>query len=845
MNEKKWRHVCLQGLALCCLIQAQHVKAQGALEFDERFLELGGGHAGADLSVFAKRNQLLPGRYLVDIDINQQRVDPQEIRFDAAGPEEDAQPCLTAAMFAGWGVNVAAFPPLASAAPQQCVDIGQIISQAQVSFDSYQHLLNISIPQAAMKRRARGAVDPARWDQGVNAAVLDYQLSAAQYSGSDYANVASRNSLYAGLRGGVNFGAWRLSHSSTFNRGTDGVGKFQIINSFLQRDIASWNSRLTLGDATTPSNIFDGFQFRGVQLNTDEAMLPDSQQGYAPTIHGVAQTSAQVTVKQNGFVIYSTFVPPGPFVINDLYPTSSSGDLEVTVTEADGRKSSFLQPYSALPLLLRAGAWRYNLSSGQYRNGFSPSHPSFVMGTAARGFGGEFSLYGGSIAANIYQSALLGVGKNIGSFGALSLDLTHARSKLSDSGNGSGSADVSGNSLRFLYAKSLAAYGTDFRVLGYRYSSAGYRSFPDAVALHDGSLAAQFGAKHERLEGTITQSLKNAGSVYATVGMQTYWGSNAKSNLYQLGYSGSMGRISYGVYGSYNKGNGLPSNWQVAFNLSLPFSLFGEKTSSSGNLSYFVSRNDENHLNQQATYSDSLGADRQFNYSLSAAHSSESSLSESASASYLAPFGRFDASAAHGSGYAQTTLTAAGGVVGHGGGVLFSQPLGETVSIVEIPDVKGVHFEMHPGVSTNRAGDAVIPYLNPYRVNRIVINTQELPKDVEIKSTVEEVVPTRAAVVLAHFEPVVGHQAAFTLKGLDGKPPPMGAIVENEEGQELGMVGQDGAAFVSGLPALKGVFRVRWNQGGEQQCRVHYTLPETVTDDAYPEVDAVCVAVGG
>jgi outer membrane usher protein len=841
VSEKKWRHACLQGLALCWAIQAHHVHAQQELEFDERFLELGGGHPGADLSVFAKRNQLQPGRYLVDIDINQQRVDSQEIRFDAPDPEQDAQPCLTAPMFAGWGVNVAAFPALANAAPQQCVDIGKIISAAQVSFDSYQHQLNISIPQAAMKRRARGAVDPARWDQGVNAAVLDYQLSAAQYSGSDYASVASRNSLYAGLRGGVNFGAWRLSHSSTYNRGTDGVGKYQIINSFLQRDIAAWNSRLTLGDATTPSNIFDGFQFRGVQLNTDEAMLPDSQQGYAPTIHGVAQTSAQVTVRQNGFVIYSTFVPPGPFVINDLYPTSSSGDLEVTVIEADGRKSSFVQPYSALPLLLRAGSWRYNLSSGQYRNGFSSSHPSFVMGTAARGFSGEFSLYGGSIAANIYQAALLGVGKNIGSFGALSLDVTHARSKLSDNN----SADVSGNSLRFLYAKSLAAYGTDFRVLGYRYSSAGYRSFPDAVALNDGSLAVQSGAKHERLEGTITQRLKNAGSLYATVGMQSYWGTNAKSNLLQLGYSASTGRISYGVYGSYNKGNGAPSNWQVAFNLSLPLSLFGEKDSSSGNLSYFVSRNDENHLNQQATYSDSLGVDRQFNYSLSAAHSNQSSISESASASYLAPYGRYDVSAAHGSGYAQTTLTAAGGVVGHSGGVLFSQPLGETVAIVEIPDVKGVHFEMHPGVSTNRAGDAVIPYLNPYRVNRIVIDTQELPKDVEIKSTVEEVVPTRAAVVMASFEPVVGHQVAFALTMADGKPLPLGALVENDEGQELGMVGQDGEAFISGLTTLQGHFVVRWHAAAEQQCRVDYALPEKVgeensDDEGYQSVVGRC-----
>ena len=41
-------------------------------------------------------------------------------------------------------------------------------------------------------------------------------------------------------------------------------------------------------------------------------MLPDSLSGYAPTIRGVAQTNARVTVRQNGYIIYSTYVPPGP-----------------------------------------------------------------------------------------------------------------------------------------------------------------------------------------------------------------------------------------------------------------------------------------------------------------------------------------------------------------------------------------------------------------------------------------------------------------------------------------------------------------------------------------------------
>lgn len=70
-------------------------------------------------------------------------------------------------------------------------------------------------------------------------------------------------------------------------------------------------------------------------------MLPQSRRGYAPDIRGIARTNAVVTVRQNDRIIYETTVPPGAFVIEDLYPTGYGGNLDVKVTEADGSVQSF------------------------------------------------------------------------------------------------------------------------------------------------------------------------------------------------------------------------------------------------------------------------------------------------------------------------------------------------------------------------------------------------------------------------------------------------------------------------------------------------------------------------
>ncbi|MCV5625921.1 fimbria/pilus outer membrane usher protein, partial [Escherichia coli] len=90
------------------------------------------------------------------------------------------------------------------------------------------------------------------------------------------------------------------------------------------------------------------FQFRGAQLSSVPEMLPDSRRGYAPVVRGVANSNARVEVRQNGYTVYSTVVPPGPFALNDIHPSTLSGDLDVTVIEADGTRHNFTLPYSSV-----------------------------------------------------------------------------------------------------------------------------------------------------------------------------------------------------------------------------------------------------------------------------------------------------------------------------------------------------------------------------------------------------------------------------------------------------------------------------------------------------------------
>src|SRR5690606_9685828 len=133
-----------------------------------------------------------------------------------------------------------------------------------------------------------------------------------------------------------------------------------------------------------------------------------------------------------------------------LYPTSSSGDLNVEIKEADGTINSYSVPYSAVPVLQREGSVKYAAAAARYRSSSSQQEDvNFIQGTLIWGLPKGFTVYGGTQLTEKYAAFALGSGVNLGNVGAVSADVTSAQSELSDG------SSHSGQSIRFLYAKSL------------------------------------------------------------------------------------------------------------------------------------------------------------------------------------------------------------------------------------------------------------------------------------------------------------------------------------------------------------------------------------------------------
>ncbi|MCV5959063.1 fimbria/pilus outer membrane usher protein, partial [Escherichia coli] len=125
------------------------------------------------------------------------------------------------------------------------------------------------------------------------------------------------------------------------------------------------------------------------------------------------------------------------FALTDLNTTSSGGDLDVTIKEEDGSEQHFIQPFTSLAILKREGQTDVDLSIGEVRDesGFTPE---VLQLQAMHGFPLGITLYGGTQLANDYASAALGIGKDMGALGAISFDVTHARSQFDYGDNESG-----------------------------------------------------------------------------------------------------------------------------------------------------------------------------------------------------------------------------------------------------------------------------------------------------------------------------------------------------------------------------------------------------------------------
>ncbi|MEX2953311.1 fimbria/pilus outer membrane usher protein [Serratia fonticola] len=808
--------------------------AQARDYFNPALLELDNPQQGkTDLTVFEDGATQAPGTYRVDIYVNNQQFETHDIEFRMQKGEDGAdslQPCLSVAQLNAMGVKTDLFPGLGDD-EAKCADLSAI-PQASTEFRFSAQQLLLSIPQAAMVQQARGYVPESQWDNGIPALLLNYSLSGANTYARN-GDSSNSNSQFANLRPGINVGPWRLRNYTTWNRDSHGQDKWNTIYTYLARDITSLKSQLVLGDSSSPSDVFDSVPFRGAQLASDDDMIPDSLKGYAPVVRGIARTNAQVTIRQNGYVIYQSFVAPGAFEINDMYPTGGSGDLLVTIKEADGSEQQLVVPFASLPVLQREGRLKYAVTGGQYRSyDSSVDATTFGQGSAIYGLPHGFTAYGGSQFANPYRSLALGVGKNLGDFGAFSADVTQAWSTMQDR------TEQDGQSWRLRYSKNIVQTGTNFAIAGYRYSTDGYYSLQEVLDTYrDQNSQTLVERRRNRSEVTMSQNLwEGAGSLSLSWVSEDYWNSDRTLRSIGAGYNNSWNGISYGLNYSYNENstvNGGASgrvydrDQVLAFNVSVPLSRWLGNTYASYNLN----------TSQKGGTTNTVGingsalAGNNLNWSAQQGYGSQGvGNSGNLNANYRGTYAEVSSGYAYDSNSQRLNYGLQGGIIAHGDGVTFGQSMGETIALVQAPGANGVGVSGQTGVKTDWRGYAIVPYAAPYRKSQIQLNTETLPDNVDLALTHQTVIPTRGAVVKASYQTNVGQRVLMTLLRQGGAPVPFGATVSDPAQQTAQgfIVGDGGQVYLTGM-AESGTLQVKWGTGVDQQCQVSYSLTKQTT----------------
>lgn len=782
-----------------------------------------------DISRFSKTDGQVPGVYHVDIYLNGSYIESRDISFVSSG--STLNPVLTHADFIKWGVKRNAQPDwMGMAETAHIENISESLpgSQLHLLFDSMR--LDISVPQEYMQRDPRGSVSPEQWDDGLNMLFMNYNFSAANNHGSG----DSRNDTYLNLRSGVNVGPWRLRNYSTYNN-NNGAGHWSTISTSLERDIKVLKSQLSMGDSYTQAGVFDSVNFRGAQMYSDDTMLPESVRGFAPVVRGIAQSNAQVTIRQGGNIIWQSYVPPGPFVIDDLYPTAASGDLEVAVREADGTVHQFIQPFSAVPVMQREGQFKYALAAGKYRAANSKDkEPEFLQATLSYGLPRDTTVYGGTLTSAKYQAGALGIGKGFGDFGSLSFDSTFAHTQMPDK-------TEEGISLRAQYAKDFESTGTSMSLMGYRYSSSGFRDFQEANGdvnkfrmVSDNALESHNWRyarnKRSMAQVTLNQRLGELGNLNLSAWQQDYWGGDTERNV-NLGYNTSIHNINYGLNYSYSRGPWNNENDHIlSFTMQIPFSRFLPDSW----MTVSVNTNKQGDTTSQAGLSGSALEDKKLSWNVQQGYNSKGSdVMGSASANYKGRYGEYQLGYHYSRDTRQVSAGAMGGLVIHPYGVSATQPLGETIALVKADNAADVKIANNSGIYTDSKGFAVVPYVTPYRQNSLSLDTASLNNNTDVLNDTRTVVPTKGALALADYPTVTGYKVMLQLIG---REIPFGATarIKNRDNVPEGIVDDRQRVWLNGAPE-QGSVEVSWVGGS---CQATYQLANT--SDKTHNLSALC-----
>ncbi len=820
-------HLPSRMLTLCVALMAptsgmSMVIPENAVEFESGFIRAFG--QDIDLSRFERDETVTEGDHPVELTINDASFGTQTLPFRRKPETGRIEACFHAALVARMGLDPAKqiqFPE-----GSECPFLDQLVAGGAVEHDGGEQKLSVTIPQAYLLYKARGYVPPDALDQGIDGAAFRYTVS---YARTQNTSGTSRQYAYGGLQSAFNLGAWRFRTFGTLTSNARQPTRWNHVAAYAQRPLPKMQAEAILGDWNTTGSLFDSTPIRGASLSTDDRMLPESLRGYAPVIRGVAHSNAVVSVRQGNNVIFESNVPPGEFEFRDLYATGYGGDLEVTVTEADGQVQRFTVPYGSIAQLLRADYTKYSLTFGQIRDAAIGNAPILIEGTVQHGLTEDVTVYGGAqMTASTYYTAMMGGLAVNTPIGALGMDVTQSYALCMDTVS---RCDKAGHSVRASLGKHFHGTGTYFSLVGYRYSSPAYYTLMDAMRLREvraGNASIEPLRLRDRFDINVTQGLgRKWGNVFLTGTHGRRWEDGRRSLSFQAGYTNSLWRARYNISLGRSR-NALGADETTVFmSVSLPLGKAGAGHAPTFGLSAYQT---EGAADMRASLTGNIDEIGRSSYDAWFDAARGGSRSFGGTVGYAGNAVKGNLAYGHASGTHSIGANASGGILIHGDGVNFASELGDTVALVRAEGAAGAQVLPFQRTIIGSNGTAIVPYITPYQWNSVELDLKGADVGVKVDNTRMTTAPTAGAIVRLTFDSRLSTTTVLRLRQPDGTPVPFGASVTPGDGADVGTVGGDGIVVASGLPA-NGDLLVAWGRSVAQQCTTRYE-PTVAKDGA-------------
>lgn len=723
--------------------------------------------------------------------------------------------------------------------------LNTILPGAVVRLSTVNQELRIVIPSAWFTKR-RGNIAPTRvWDWGENAFVANYDLQA----GSARSEGRTSNHFNANVNARLNFGKWRILGGGNFSADQrtelPSETEFERRELYATRVFADSKTRVKLGEFTTASYFTSSTSIRGAEIHVDPEMLDDNSLDFVPVITGTASSEARVTVRQLGRIVYERYVSPGPFTLDNLPNIGSSGDLQVTITEANGSESTYIVPFTTNGRQLRRGKSRWSAAAGvfgQAGRALEESAPSVFVVDGGYGAPLNTTVYGGAVLTDKYYNVRAGLGLMVPKAGAFNAEYVRIndRTDVNPKGDGKGLAlaftryvEMTGSYLSLRYEKALSGALTTIDEAYNANARTGLRT--------------AYGSVVEQWQASVSQSMGGLGNMNLSYDRRKRDAGQSPDTSFTASVTTSVKRMNFTFSvqkSERNYDSGQTDNDVTAsINVTIPLSVFTGRSSYSHTVGAGLTRTAEGRFDKRLSFSGSSFEDGKLTYSLQAAQSGVDQEAQfNGSMQYRANRADLRFSASAGRREKSVTGSVNGAVVVFKEGLFLTKEVDGPAVFAEIVNVPEARLQ-NRARSTSVDGGVFSTGLMNYESNELALSVNQLPPNVYMPVFSKRVVPADDAVIKVPFDAFRGEQLLVEFRIPDG-PPPFGSFVRLVSRPDVGvesMLDETGTAYFSAVPR-QGEFEVSWRGENSEflACRVPYELNTKEAESLIYRMQLVC-----